>query len=79
MDILKICLNTKGDVVIKFFIKQKRLEKGLSMTELSKLSGVSISLISLAEAGLKTPSLETLCKLALALECTVADLYYYEP
>jgi len=65
--------------MIKFFIKEKRIEKHLSIRKLAKLSGVSKSFISYIEAGDKKPSLETLCYLARALQCDVSELYRFSP
>ena len=64
--------------MITLFIKQKRLEKKLSIRKLAKLSGVSKSCISYAENGVKIPGLETLCQLARALKCEVTELFEYK-
>ena len=65
--------------MIIFLIKQKRIEKNLSLTKLSKLSGVSKSFLSEIESEIKKPSVETLCYLARALKCEVIELYKFSP
>lgn len=56
-------------------LKDWRIEKKLSQTDLSKKSGVSQSQISSIESGLKeNPGIITMKKLADALEITVEDL-----
>lgn len=56
-------------------IKKERIKKGLSITELSKFTGVDIKTISLIERGLrKKPTLDTLFKLANVLECITFDM-----
>ncbi len=65
--------------MIELYIKEKRIEKGLTQKELSKLSGVSESYIGDLERNEKEPTISILCKLAKALEAKVEDLYkYYE-
>lgn len=56
-------------------IKQERIKKGLSITELSKITRVDIKTISFIERGLRRkPTLETLFKLANVLECITFDM-----
>ncbi len=56
-------------------IKKERIKKGLSITELSKFTGVDIKTISLIERGFrKKPTLDTLFKLANVLECITFDM-----
>ncbi len=53
-------------------IKELRIKIGISLTELSKISGVSKSYLSLIERGKqKNPSIEVLEKLAKALRIDV--------
>jgi len=47
----------------------------MSICELSKLSGVSVSHISNIEKGLKYPTLPTLCKIAKALDVDCSELF----
>ena len=56
-------------------LKQKRLEKGLTQQELMRLSGVPQSIISDIENGAtQNPRVETMRRLAAALNCTVDEL-----
>lgn len=57
-------------------LKSKRQQKGLSQSKLATKSRVSKSYISELEVGKKTnPSMDTLEKLATALEVNVKDLF----
>jgi transcriptional regulator with XRE-family HTH domain len=58
-----------GDMLRKF-----RLQRNLTLAELSEKSGVSISFISQVENGKNMPSLETLKALAKALHITIEVL-----
>lgn len=56
-------------------MKQERIKKGLSITELSKMTGVDTKTISLIERGLRRkPKLETLINLADVLQCITFDM-----
>jgi XRE family transcriptional regulator of biofilm formation len=56
-------------------IKELRIKRGLSLTELSKIAGVSKSYLSFIERGKqKNPSIEVLEKLASALKVDVHSL-----
>jgi transcriptional regulator with XRE-family HTH domain len=58
-------------------LRSIRISKGYSIRKLSRLSGVSAALISDLEKGhRKTTTIDTLCALAKAQECSVEDLYY---
>lgn len=59
-------------------IKQIREGKGLSINELSKLSGISASYISELENeqnNKKNPTISVICKLAKALEVKPQELF----
>jgi transcriptional regulator with XRE-family HTH domain len=55
-------------------LKQLRQERSLSQWDLARLSGVAQSNISLIEANRVSPSIETLSRLAEALNVPLADL-----
>lgn len=59
----------------EYYIRKVRKEQNLTITELSKLSGVSKGYISQIESNWYQPTVEILCKLAKALNCSVEDLY----
>lgn len=67
-----------GGVSLKIFVEKVRLEKGLSLNELSKRSGVAVSHIHGIESGEKIPTITVLCKLARALKVPCSDLYSCE-
>lgn len=61
-------MNTGG------LIRQARKNKGLSQTELGKKLGISQALIAQYENGVRNPKLQTLERIAAALEVPVSDL-----
>jgi transcriptional regulator with XRE-family HTH domain len=56
-------------------LKQYRIERKLSVSELARRAGVSKSLISQIENGESNPSVETIRAVALALEVPVFSLF----
>ena len=61
-------------------IRQLRLARvGLRMTqeELSERASISVSFLSMIERGERSPHLETLAKLAEALEVRIAELFNF--
>ncbi len=59
-------------------IKEIRENKGISLQELSKLTGFSSAILSQVENHLEAPSLGTLFKIAKALEFDIGDLFGIE-
>ena len=55
-------------------LRQVRQQRGLSLRELKRLSGVAVSALAKFEARKGDPQLSTLRKLAKALHVTVAEL-----
>ena len=55
-------------------IKSLRNDKGYSIAELSKKAGIKRPNLSRLENGKHVPSLETIIKIANALDVTVADI-----
>lgn len=56
-------------------IKQRRQEKGISLSKLAEISGISKAYLSQLENDVsKQPSAEILLKIASALSTTIADL-----
>jgi transcriptional regulator with XRE-family HTH domain len=62
-------------IIIK--IKQVREAKGFTVRQLSELSGISKSQITRIENNQQIPSIETLCRVAHALEVDEKGLYEY--
>ncbi|MDR2572210.1 MAG: helix-turn-helix domain-containing protein [Oscillospiraceae bacterium] len=52
---------------IKIHVEKYRIEKGLSFSELVRHSGVSKTNLHKIVAGERRPTVETICKLAIAL------------
>ena len=60
---------------MKIFLEKYRLERGLSMLELSKKSGVAVSHIHNIEMGETNPTISILCKLSKVLKVPCAALF----
>lgn len=63
-----------GPKLIGNTIKQLRKEKGLTQDVLSGLAGIARSHLAMIENGSKKANLETLCKIASALNMRPSDL-----
>lgn len=60
-------------------IRQLRLSRGgprMTQEELAERARISVSFLSMIERGERSPHLETLAKIASALEIPLADLFY---
>jgi transcriptional regulator with XRE-family HTH domain len=55
-------------------LRQVRLRKGVTQEWLAGVAGMSEAYISNMEHGFKVPSLTTIIRLAVALDCKVMDL-----
>jgi len=60
---------------MKCEIKKYRLEKGLSVEKLAKLSGITPGEISLMERGLRMPRIDTVCKIRDAIGVPIDELF----
>ncbi|MFB6649258.1 helix-turn-helix transcriptional regulator [Bacillus toyonensis] len=59
-------------------VKRIRLEKGMTQTELAKLTNVSRQTIGLIEQGEYNPSLNLCIKICKSLNVTLNDLFWEE-
>ncbi|MBE5817268.1 MAG: helix-turn-helix transcriptional regulator [Clostridiales bacterium] len=57
-------------------MKQARLNKGLSQTELAKIIGVSRQTINMIENNDYNPTVGLCLKICKALDCTLNDLFW---
>src|SRR5438034_8390901 len=55
-------------------LRQKRADRGLSLSELARRVAVSPSLVSQIEAGRVNPSVKTLCAMARELGASLDDI-----
>lgn len=62
-----------GHAVVKA-LRERRALMGLSMLAVAERAGLSQQMVSYVERGLRNPSLETLLRLADALELRLSDL-----
>lgn len=53
-----------------------RNQKGLTVKELEKLSGVGKSTINRIESNIANPTVKVICQLAVALDCSPKELFY---
>lgn len=60
--------------IIEISIREIRVKRGLSISELAKKAGISKSIISKIERKEVVPSLITLCKISKALGVDLGDL-----
>jgi len=60
---------------VKFFVRQLRNEKGLSLYRLARRAGVAKGTVEHIDAGIIDPRLGTMSKLAKALEVPIWDLF----
>jgi transcriptional regulator with XRE-family HTH domain len=66
-------------VIVGRKLRSLRNRQGLSLRELSELSGLNINTLSLVENGKSSPSVGTLQQLALALNVPLATFFESEP
>jgi len=69
--------NTLRDVIaanVVRLLREEREKRGLSMNVVAQRSGLSHSIISLIERDLRNPTLETLLRIAEAIEIDLGDV-----
>lgn len=62
-------------MILRCVMQDVRISKNMTQAQLSKISGVNITMISGIENNHTFPNIYTLYKLAIALGCAVDDLY----
>ncbi|MDA7645136.1 helix-turn-helix domain-containing protein [bacterium] len=55
-------------------LREERSRGGLSMTDVAAKAGLSQQMVSYVERGLRTPSLDTLVRMADAVGCDLPDI-----
>jgi transcriptional regulator with XRE-family HTH domain len=70
--------DSRGDLRIAETLLELRHERSLSQQELARRAGISASLISQIENNAITPSIETLCRIADALDVKVRGFFENE-
>lgn len=55
-------------------LREEREKRGLSMNAVAERSGLSQPMVSLVERELRNPTIDTLLRLAVALELDLADV-----
>ena len=81
MSIRSTTLSEQGtaDEILGGRIRAARQQRGLSVAELATSAGVSKSLVSQIERGIAAPSIDTVRRLASALQVPVFSLFLEEP
>ena len=75
---LKSSINNNKQATPNVFIKQIRIAKGLTQSDLSRLCGFTSEYINMIERGKVFPILETRIKIAQALGCDTSSLWDLE-
>ena len=73
--VLEVLMNKHLE--LKNRIRELRIEKGLSQTQLAKMSGTTQNTISSIETGQYGASACTAALICRALECEFADCFYF--
>ncbi len=60
---------------MKIYLEKVRIEKRLTLSELSRQSGVAVSHIYNIEKSIKAPTIPIMCKLAKTLKVPCSDLF----
>ncbi|HWX17264.1 MAG TPA: helix-turn-helix transcriptional regulator [Chthoniobacterales bacterium] len=55
-------------------LKKERIRSGISMNRLAEKAGLSQSMVSLLERGMRTPTLDTLLRISAALNVDLSKL-----
>lgn len=55
-------------------VRERRVDRGVTQEDLAHAAGVHRTYMTHVETGRVNPSLETMARLAVALECDIADL-----
>lgn len=71
-------LSVERGVSMEYYVAKVRMQRKMSIHDLSEKSGVAKSHIQKIEAGNASPSLEVMCRLAEALECDLTELFKYK-
>lgn len=61
--------------MITILIKEYRYKNHLTLWQLQELSGIGKTTINNIEKGIQSPTLDTLERLAKALDCKIKDLF----
>jgi len=55
-------------------LRQERIDRGLSMNQVAERAGLSQQMVSYVEREMRNPTLETLLRMAAALEIDLAEV-----
>lgn len=60
-------------------IRFYRTLRKLSQAEVAKKAGISTAFVGITERGMNTPSINTIIKIADAMDIPLSDIFYLEP
>lgn len=63
---------------IIYKVYEYRNKSNMTLRELEQKSGISRATINNIENNVVNPTVEVICRLAIALDCSPADLFYLE-
>ena len=70
--------NLEDKLILKNHLKEARMEKGFSQSQLAELIGVSRNTISSIETGQFSPTAKLALILCIALDQKFEDLFYFD-
>jgi transcriptional regulator with XRE-family HTH domain len=76
---MQIPVGETGSINVGERLRELRLERGMSMRALGRLSGLSTNALSMIERSLTSPSVSTLYKIADALSVPITAFFRLEP
>lgn len=59
-------------------IRLERIKRGITQEELADMSGIARSTMGIVERGEQSPSLQTIAKIATALNINISKLFLFE-
>lgn len=62
--------------MVNYKLKEARIKKGLSQTELAERAGITVQTLCLIERGRYNPSLKVCTALCRTLGCTLDDVFW---
>lgn len=77
--VIPVAMAKNGDIVIRTFLKEWRLHRGLTQQKLGELAGLEAPSISQYETGKQWFSDDSLANLARALQCSPAQILEHDP
>ena len=68
--------DSNGEVISMNKLQETRVQKGLTLRDLERLSGISRAQLGRIENGQSDPTLQTMCRIAKALNMKIEDVFW---